>query len=195
MRKTTLLLCLLIFSSIEGQDRIITTGVPFLIVVADARAAGMADIGVATSTDFFLQKWNPEKYAFADQINYDNNEFNTNFLPANLKIGSGFDFIFDEYNKFALNLELNKSLVPTPQNLDLNRDGTVTPEEYTQNYNNCRKTGWIFGLVKPFGDASDGFFSEELKEVTYTLGFEYIYKDAFAVRVGCFHKSPVKGAR
>jgi hypothetical protein len=74
------------------------------------------------------------------KISYDNDEFYTNFLPANLKIGGGFDFIFDEDNKLAVNLELNKLLVPSPQNPDLNGDGTVTPEEYTQNYNNYRKT-------------------------------------------------------
>jgi hypothetical protein len=30
----------------------------------------------------------------------------TNFLPANLKVGTGFDFILDDYNKVAVNLEL-----------------------------------------------------------------------------------------
>lgn len=320
----------------KGQERVITTGVPFLMVSADARAAGMADIGIATSTDAFSQQWNPAKYAFSNhkqgfsisytpyltdlvndislgqityfnkinekstwagslryfglgnielrndandqprivspnelaldgsyslklsntfsmavagryirsnlkvatdntdasaantfavdvagfyqseekaynhfngiwragfniqnlgpKISYDNDEFNTNFLPANLKIGTGFDFIFDEDNKLAVNLELNKLLVPTPQNPDLNGDGTVTPEEYTQNYNNYRKIGWVSGLLKSFGDAPNGF-SEELKEITYALGSEYVYKDSFAVRSGYFHESPVKGAR
>jgi hypothetical protein len=36
----------------------------------------------------------------------------TNFLPANLKVGTGFDFILDDYNKVAVNLEFNKLLVP-----------------------------------------------------------------------------------
>ena len=337
MRKNIIvLLCLLAVSFAKAQERVITTGVPFLMVAADARAAGMADIGIATSTDAFSQQWNPAKYAFSttkqgfsvsytpyltdlvndislgqvtyfnkiddrsawatslryfglgnielrndanDQprivspnelaldgsyslqlsntfsmavtgryirsnlkiatdntdssgansfavdvagfyqseekafsnfngiwragfniqnlgpkISYDNDEFNTNFLPANLKIGTGFDFIFDEDNKLAVNIELNKLLVPTPQKPDLNGDGTATPEEYTQNYNNYRKTGWVSGLVKSFGDAPDGF-SEELKEFTYALGTEYMYRNAFAIRAGYFHESPVKGAR
>jgi hypothetical protein len=46
-------------------DRVITTGVPFVLIAADARAAGMGDIGVATSADAFSQQWNPAKYAFA----------------------------------------------------------------------------------------------------------------------------------
>jgi hypothetical protein len=54
--------CFLFFAN--AQDRVITTAVPFL-VSADARAAGMADIGVATSADAFSQQWNPAKYAFA----------------------------------------------------------------------------------------------------------------------------------
>lgn len=43
----------------------ITTGVPFLLIAADARAGGMGDIGVATSADAFSQQWNPSKYAFS----------------------------------------------------------------------------------------------------------------------------------
>ena len=70
----------------------------------------------------------------------------------------------------------------------------MTPEEYTQNYNNYRKTGWVSGLLKSFGDAPNGF-SEELNEVTYALGSEYIYKDSFAIRAGYFHETPSKGAR
>jgi hypothetical protein len=337
MKKTSLFLIIfLTIACAKAQERVITTGVPFLMVAADARAAGMADIGIATATDAFSQQWNPAKYAFSNhkqgfsvsytpyltdlvndislgqityfnkineksawagslrffglgnielrndatdqprivspnelaldgsyslklsntfsmavagryirsnlkvatdntdasaantfavdvagfyqseekafnnfngiwragfniqnlgpKISYDNDEFNTNFLPANLKIGTGFDFIFDEDSKLAINIELNKLLVPTPQNPDLNGDGIVSPEEYTQNYNNYRKIGWVAGLVKSFGDAPNGF-SEELKEVTYALGSEYVYKDAFAVRAGYFHESPIKGAR
>lgn len=47
------------------DNRVITTGVPFILIAADARAAGMGDIGVATSADAFSQQWNPAKYAFA----------------------------------------------------------------------------------------------------------------------------------
>ena len=65
-RKIFLLFTILIASQIlKAQERVITTGVPFLMVAADARAAGMADQGVATSTDAYSQQWNPAKYAFA----------------------------------------------------------------------------------------------------------------------------------
>jgi len=49
----------------NGNDsRVITTGVPFVLIAADPRAAGMGDIGVTTSADAFSQQWNPAKYAF-----------------------------------------------------------------------------------------------------------------------------------
>jgi len=46
-----------------------------------------------------------------------------NFIPTNLRIGGGFDFILDEYNTISANLELNKLLVPTPPLRDSN--GTI----------------------------------------------------------------------
>ena len=48
-----------------NDSRVITTGMPFLLIASDARAAGMADMGVATSVDAFSQQWNPSKYAFS----------------------------------------------------------------------------------------------------------------------------------
>ncbi len=51
---------------VNAQDRIITTGVPFLLITPDARAAGMGELGVATSADAYAQQWNPAKYAFSE---------------------------------------------------------------------------------------------------------------------------------
>lgn len=339
MKKTALLFVLLfIISFAKAQENVITTGVPFLLVAADARSAGMADNGVASSADAFSQQWNPAKYAFAldkvgfsisytpyltdlvndislaqlnyynrlnersafagsfryfglgeielrqtgdpneavrtvspgefafdgsyslklsekfsmavgaryinsnlkvatdtgdassassfaidvagffqseevaynefngrwragfniqnlgPKISYDNTEFSNNFLPANLKVGTGFDFILDDYNKVALNVEFNKLLVPTPQNPDLNGDGTITPEERSQNNADYSSIGWVSGVFKSFGDAPGGF-SEEWKEFTYSAGAEYLYQDSFSMRMGYFHESPDKGAR
>ncbi len=50
-----------------GQERVITTGVPFLLIAADARSAGLVDMGVATSADAYSQQYNPSKYAFSKQ--------------------------------------------------------------------------------------------------------------------------------
>lgn len=328
----------------NAQDRVITTGVPFLLIAADARSAGMADMGVATSADAYSQQYNPSKYAFSKQkqgfsmsytpyltsiandislgqityfnrfndrsafagslryfglgdielrenatdpavvvnpnelaidgsyslklspefamgiagryirsnlkipnastdakpastfavdisglyqseeeaydsfngiwragfnfqnlgpkISYDNDQLNENFIPANMRLGGSFDFIFDDYNKVSLIGEVTKLLVPTPQNIvpvDLNNDGDTTdPNEITAardtNNQNYRKISWTSGIFQSFGDAPDGF-SEELKEFTWALGAEYWYQDSFALRTGYFNESVEKGAR
>lgn len=353
MKKIALLIAFIIVSqntfAQEDNSRTITTGVPFLLIAADARSAGLADMGVATSADAFSQQYNPAKYAFALQehgfsvsytpyltsiandislgqltyynklnersafagsfryfglgdielretgdpnevprvvnpnelavdlsyslklserfamavggrfirsalripdgttdataattfavdiagyyqseeiayddfngrwrlgfnlqnmgpkISYDNDEFNDNFLPANLRLGGGFDFIFDEYNKIGLTAEVTKLMVPTPparvQPTDLDGDGVISPSEVaaandanTQAQNDYRKTSWTSGIFKSFGDAPDGF-AEELKEFTWALGAEYWYQDSFALRMGYFNEHELKGAR
>ncbi|MGG7035341.1 MAG: type IX secretion system outer membrane channel protein PorV [Flavobacterium sp.] len=128
------------------------------------------------------------------KISYDNSKLDSNFLPANMRLGGGFDFIFDQYNKIAVNLEFTKLMVPTPQDNDLNKDGEVTNEEVTENRSNYDSISWTEGIFKSFSDAPGGF-SEELKEITYSLGTEYVYQDSFAMRLGYFHESPMKGAR
>ena len=50
----------------DREDRVITTGASFLLMTPDARAAGMGDLGVATSADAYSQHWNPAKYVFAE---------------------------------------------------------------------------------------------------------------------------------
>jgi len=53
-----------------GQDttqRVINTAVPFLRVAPDARAAGMGDVGVATSPDVNSTYWNPSKLVFLEK--------------------------------------------------------------------------------------------------------------------------------
>ncbi|OAD91428.1 hypothetical protein A7A78_02725 [Aequorivita soesokkakensis] len=65
-----ILLGLVAFKSIAQdntgiENRVITTGVPFILIAADPRSGGMGDIGVVTSADAFSQQWNPAKYAFS----------------------------------------------------------------------------------------------------------------------------------
>ncbi len=131
------------------------------------------------------------------KINYDQTQSaeNSNFLPSNLKFGSGFDFILDDFNKVSLNVEFAKLLVPTPQDpKDLNGDGTISLAEKEANAVEYNKIGWSEGLFKSFGDAPGGM-GEEFKEITYAVGSEYTYQDSFSFRMGYFHESPAKGAR
>ena len=50
-----------------GSRNVITTAVPFLTITPDARAAGMADCGVATFADVNSMHFNPAKYAFVEK--------------------------------------------------------------------------------------------------------------------------------
>ncbi len=46
------------------QRRVITPAVQFLTIAADARAAALGDMGVATTADIFSLQWNPAKTVF-----------------------------------------------------------------------------------------------------------------------------------
>lgn len=329
----------------DNQTSVITTGVPFLLIASDARAAAMGDMGVATSTDAFSQQWNPSKYAFSEaksgigvsytpylsklvndiflgNVTYFNriddrssfalsfkyfslgeieivqdefslaliekpNEFTfdasyalrlsdqysmsvalrylrsdlkiqavdesakaagsfavdisgyfqteelalsdfngrwragwaiqnlgpkikydeagrENFLPTTLRLGGGFDFIFDEYNKLGLTAEFGKLLVPSPPIrgfVDTIQDGDTEPNG-NQDTNEPTiivegkddDVSFISGVFQSFGDAPGGF-SEEIKEFTWALGAEYKYQDSFSLRTGFFNESEEKGAR
>lgn len=47
-----------------GQQRVITTTVPFLLITPDSRSGAMGDAGVAISPDANVMHWNPAKLAF-----------------------------------------------------------------------------------------------------------------------------------
>ena len=334
-----------------NDSRVITTGVPFLLITSDARAAAMGDMGVATSVDAFSQQWNPAKYAFSEtksgvgvsytpylsklvndiflgnltyfnriddrsafaaslkyfslgDIEFRENEFVNaliqrpneftldasyalrlspefamsvamrymrsdlklsglggdataastfgvdisgfyqgeeeayadfngrwrmgfaiqnigpkfsyeeggveNFQPTNLRLGAGFDFIFDDYNKIAVTAEVAKLLVPTPPRLGdeynyTDENGNGQYDEDVDTLGDLRASnviyegqsqdvGFLAGMFQSFGDAPGGF-SEEIKEFTYSLGAEYVYQDSFAFRTGYFNESEEKGAR
>ncbi len=336
----------------ENDSRVITTGVPFVLIAPDARAAGMGDMGVATSVDAFSQQWNSSKYVFSEaksgigvsytpylsklvndiflgnvtyfnrideksafaasfkyfslgdiefradefsealiqrpneltidlsyglrlsdqfamsvamrylrsdlRLNVGNNDASSantfgvdisgyyqseeeaysdfngrwragfaiqnigpkfkyddggveNFQPTTLRLGAGFDFIFDDYNKVAVTAEVAKLLVPTPPILgdeygftDNNGNGTYEEDVDDLDANPTRENvifqgqsqdvSFLSGMFQSFGDAPGGF-SEELKEFTWSLGAEYLYQDSFAFRAGYFNESEEKGAR
>src|SRR5690606_5741120 len=107
--------------------------------------------------------------------------------------------------------EVTKLLVPTPPAVvtpvfvDADGNGEISEDEaddardiaaqqYASDLRGYREAGWVSGMFKSFGDAPDGF-KEELKEFTYALGAEYLYQDAFALRLGYFNEDPSKGAR
>lgn len=320
---------LFIVAQVNGQDRIITTGVPFLLITPDARAAGMGELGVATSADAYAQQWNPAKYAFSESksglglsytpylrqlvddiflgnltyfnkinersawatslkyFSYGNVQFNDimagtiidqgskrpneitvdlsyslklsesfamsvagrflrsdlkihtdmdatsanslgvdiagfyqssvfdfgnfdgliragfnisnigprlkydeggqmDFIPTNLRIGTGLDLIFDASNVLGVYLEFSKLLVPTPVAF---YDSSNRLKGYRQ-----PDVNFFNGIFKSFNDAPGGI-QEELKEITWALGFEYLFAETLALRAGYFNESEEKGSR
>lgn len=65
-----------------NDSRVITTGVPFMLIATDARAAAMGDMGVATSVDAYSQQWNSSKYAFSET----KQGFSVNYTPYLTKL-------------------------------------------------------------------------------------------------------------
>jgi hypothetical protein len=112
-----------------------------------------------------------------NKITYTENAEVKDFLPTNFGLGGGTHFIFDDYNKLSLHLDLNKLLVPTP--------------DTAGNYRTESVASGIFGS---FSDAPDGL-SEEFREIMVSFGAEYWYKDLFAVRAGYFYEDKTKGNR
>ncbi len=117
-----------------------------------------------------------------------------NYLPTNLRLGGGFDFILDVSNRVGVYAEFNKLLVPTPPALEIDEQtGQLTPESQIA-LNDYRNGDPFSGIVNSFSDAPDGF-SEELQEITWAIGAEYWFEDSFAFRLGYFNESEEKGFR
>ena len=117
------------------------------------------------------------------KISYDQGS-TKEFLPANLKLGTTFTTDLGDSSSFSLSVDLNKLLVPTPENR-VDASGNVIPD------NSSRKSV-ISSIFSSFTDAPGGM-KEELQEVTLSLGAEYWYRKQFAVRAGYFNESQYKG--
>lgn len=113
------------------------------------------------------------------------------FIPTNLRLGASLMIPIDEYNRITFAADANKLLVPT---FPRQRDGEST-EDYEQRIQKeYYDVSSISGIFKSFGDAPGGF-KEELQEIQWSLGAEYIYNDKFALRAGYHHESENKGNR
>ena len=115
------------------------------------------------------------------KISYTDDNAQKDFIPANLGLGGAYTKVFDADSKLTFAVDLNKLLVPTPD----------TAAASIANY---RKQSVVSSWAKSFGDAPGGG-SEELREVTASIGAEYWYKEQFAFRAGYFYESPLKGNR
>ena len=113
------------------------------------------------------------------------------FLPANMRLGASLLVPVDEYNRFSIAADANKLLVPTvPKQLD-GEDNATYQQRVIEEYSDV---GSIAGIFKSFSDAPGGF-KEEMQEIQWSVGAEYIYHDQFSLRAGYHHESENKGNR
>jgi len=116
---------------------------------------------------------------------------NSQFIPANLRIGASLLVPVDEYNRFSISADANKLLVPSyPKQKDGEDPSTYQDRVQKEYYD----VGSIAGIFKSFTDAPNGF-KEELQEIQWSVGAEYVYHDQFSVRAGYHHEAENKGNR
>ena len=111
------------------------------------------------------------------------------FLPANMRLGASLMVPVDEYNRFSITADANKLLVPTVPRQEEGESNSDYQDRVRREYSDVSS---ISGIFKSFGDAPDGF-KEELEEITWSLGAEYVYHDQFSLRAGYHHQSESKG--
>lgn len=124
------------------------------------------------------------------KINFSSDD-NSEFIPTNLRLGGALMVPIDEYNRFSVAVDANKLLVPTRP---IQRDNELPADFDNRLQRDYYDVSSINGIFKSFGDAPGGL-KEELQEVSWSLGGEYVYHDQFAVRAGYHHESANKGNR
>lgn len=124
-----------------------------------------------------------------NKVSYDGGTTNQ-FLPTNLRIGTGLLMPLDEYNQIGFYIDLNKYLVPSkPIRMEDESD-----DDYQTRYDEYNDTKFMQGMIKSFSDAPGGF-NEELKEINVSFAAEYNYNSQFFVRGGYFYENQMKGNR
>ena len=113
------------------------------------------------------------------------------FLPANMRLGMSLLIPVDEYNRFAISADANKLLVPT---VPVQEEGESSADYQARIIEEYSNVSSISGIFKSFGDAPGGF-KEELQEIQWSVGAEYVYHDQFSLRAGYHHESANKGSR
>lgn len=113
----------------------------------------------------------------------------SNFIPASMNIGVGYELPCDQHNFLTFNLEANKLLVPS-------RKSKYAPDKETQQYTQEQYSqinpakGWF----QSFADAPGGA-KEEFNEVRWGAGIEYSYNKQFFARAGYSYENYYKGNR
>ena len=158
----------------------------------EAGIAGAADFSVTYKTDINMNNAESDLTIGAAVTNIGSKISYTrslvkDFLPANLGIGAAWNIDLDDFNRITFAADVNKLLAPTPcLGADCDQDNNGIPDYKEQSS--------VRALISSFSDAPEGF-SEELKEIMYSVGIEYWYDKQFAVRAGYYNEHRQKGGR
>ena len=113
------------------------------------------------------------------------------FIPTNMRLGAALMVPIDEYNRFTIAADANKLLVPT---YPIQEEGESEEDYQNRVQKDYYEVSSIGGIFKSFTDAPGGF-KEELQEINWSVGAEYVYNDKFSLRAGYHHESENKGNR
>lgn len=113
------------------------------------------------------------------------------FIPTNMRLGAALMIPVNEYNRFTIAADANKLLVPTYPKQDEDEPDNEYQDRLRKDYYDVSS---ISGIFKSFSDAPRGF-KEELEEIQWSIGAEYVYNDQFSLRAGYHHESENKGNR
>ena len=149
------------------------------------------------------------------KMSYNQDTQDDYFLPTNMRLGVGYNFKFDEYNEVNFMVDANKLLVVTPayykvkddpsQGIGAGKDNNVgVIEGMFQSFydapgyritDDSDPSGYKTNTDGTFEIESGSVFKEEMSEITWGFGAEYVYDKTFALRGGYFHESEFKGSR
>ena len=186
MKKLLLAACL--FASLQTfaqQERVITTAVPFLTISSDARAAGMGEMGVATSVDAFSQQWNPAKFAFAERkmgISASYTPYLESIVTDIALLNASYFNKIDEQSAFAVSLRyFGLGEIELRQSFD-DQGTTVKPNEFAIDGSYSLKLSPTFSMA-----VGGRFISSNLRLQDGTQDSQAA--NAFAVDVAGFYQS------
>jgi len=185
------------------------------VLGVDIRSANVlaADVSLTYQTEIGQNK---NEFIFATAISnigskiaYSERSEINDFLPTNFGIGASYSLNVNPHNRINLAADVNKLLVPTPQPFRLIENPGQANERIIDNpdfdqtgaenggpdgIGDYRQKSIFSGIFGSFTDARGGL-TEELRELTYSLGAEYIYNGRFALRSGYYFEDELKGDR
>lgn len=124
------------------------------------------------------------------KIKFNGDEY-SEFIPTNMRLGAALMVPIDEFNRFTIAADANKLLVPTyPQQNEGEEENDYKKRVEDEYYS----LSSISGMFKSFGNAPGGF-KEEMQEVNWSIGAEYVYNDKFSLRAGYHNEAENKGNR